>query len=244
LFKFNRSENLSKEERERSLAVVGNYIGAPMRFLIESLSGKKFGVETDPLDLVSSNAFSSKGFCDKSLKKVNQNTNAFSSEIDKFKHEIQKNEGDKPIPKKLAIESKESILHKIENELINKLGESASHEVLNHSPQVHGGFGENTGLRIKEACSELYHRPNNENRIIAGSGHKTVIKDIDRLTKTYGGTKDDWIKYSSKQIKYNEGELLPERVIKIELHWYENIQTRQKVEIKAKVKNEYFGEKK
>ncbi len=54
------------------------------------------------------------------------------------------------------------------------------------------------------------------------------IKDINRLTFTYGGRSIDWAKKSSTQFATNTGQ-------KIELHWYENILTGKRVEYKQKI---------
>jgi hypothetical protein len=126
---------------------------------------------------------------------------------------------------------------KTNEEIYQELGGKATSEVLGELPNVQGSYGDNVGLRLKEACDQLYNAPKHENRVIAGAGSNVAIKDIERITKTYGGTEEDWAKLSSKKIEYKEGTLVSTRIIKIEIHWYENIKTGEKVEAKPKITN-------
>ncbi len=132
---------------------------------------------------------------------------------------------------------------KTNEEIYQELGGKATSEILGELPNVQGSYGDNVGLRLKEACDQLYNAPKHESRVIAGVGSNVPIKDIERITKTYGGTEEDWTKLSSKKIEYKEGILVPTRIIKIEIHWYENIKTGEKVEAKPKIKNNEWKRK-
>jgi RHS repeat-associated protein len=63
---------------------------------------------------------------------------------------------------------------------------------------------------------------------IAGAGHKTKIKDINRLVKQYGGKPEEWTKKRSCRFTLEDGT-------QTEIHWYENIKTGQRVEYKTKI---------
>lgn len=122
--------------------------------------------------------------------------------------------------------------------------DKAVQETIGYQPVVQGGYSEAVALRLKEACYDLYGKPRQEACIIAGVGSKKSIKDIARITQTYGGSKNNWVKLSSKQIEFNEGRLIPKRNVKIELHWYENIKTRKKVEPKPVIDNKEWKTRK
>jgi hypothetical protein len=84
-------------------------------------------------------------------------------------------------------------------------------------------------------------------RIIAGAGHRDKIRDLPRLTSLYGGAQSDWVKKSTQ--KYFPVDLFGSRLPKVFLqgdnpgwhsqiiscHWYENIKTRTRYEMKIKI---------
>ena len=126
---------------------------------------------------------------------------------------------------------------KTEDTIIQELTGRATEQLLGELPNVQGGYGDNIGLRIKEACEQLYNEPKHENKVIAGADSLIKIKDIERITETYGGTEQDWVKLSSKHIEYNKGDLIPKRHVRVQLHWYENIKTGETVEVKPVISN-------
>jgi len=97
-------------------------------------------------------------------------------------------------------------------------------EMLGDHAIIKGSIRELDALKIQTILKE-------ESIVIAGVGHIDPIKDINRIVKSYGGTKHDWAKMTSKDlnqtgiVKTHKG---------IELHWYENIKTGQKIEPKVK----------
>jgi len=130
-----------------------------------------------------------------------------------------------------------------EEKIIIELGEKAAHKIMGMIPQLPNGIPAYKGLLLQEVCWKLYNIHSSEAAIIAGVGSAKPIKDIERITNTYGGTADDWVKLSSKQERFDEGSLEPKKNIGIELHWYENIRTGQKVEAKPVIDNKPLGRK-
>jgi len=61
---------------------------------------------------------------------------------------------------------------------------------------------------------------------IAGAGARSgrLIDDIARITSTYGGEAADWAKMSTGRTVNG---------VRVEVHWYENVRTNQRVEIKT-----------
>lgn len=88
-----------------------------------------------------------------------------------------------------------------------------------------------TGSIRERAALEIMQVLQKDGKIIAGAGHADYIKDINRLIKTYGGTESDWAKKTSAQL--NRRELI-KGLGTVEIHWYENINTGQRVEFKIK----------
>ena len=105
---------------------------------------------------------------------------------------------------------------KFENKVIKDI--TGNEYIFKGSPR------ELVALEIKQLLKE-------EGKIIAGAGHKKHIKDIDRLVVAYGGHKSDWVKKSSSNI--NKAPLY-DKSYKKEIHWYENIKTGEKFELKIK----------
>lgn len=67
-------------------------------------------------------------------------------------------------------------------------------------------------------------------RVIAGAGHAKgkAIRDVQRLVNTYGGKVADWAKMSGRSFKSSSGR-------QIEVHWYENVLTGERLEFKTKI---------
>ncbi|MCC8370691.1 MAG: hypothetical protein LN566_05010 [Rickettsia endosymbiont of Stiretrus anchorago] len=79
-----------------------------------------------------------------------------------------------------------------------------------------------------------YLQSNEPHRIIAQGKE---FRDVDRIIKTYGGSKKDWVKMSSSKTNISGSDL------HFETHWVQNIKTGQKVEIKTvKVKGNWYVE--
>lgn len=76
-------------------------------------------------------------------------------------------------------------------------------------------------MRVEDIKTRLPQLLAEPGVVIAGAGHPNPITDIYRITNRYGGNVSDWVK------KVSSGH-----VDKIELHWYENIRTGEKVDIK------------
>jgi hypothetical protein len=66
-------------------------------------------------------------------------------------------------------------------------------------------------------------------RVIAGAGHVkgNAIRDVARLVSEYGGEAGDWSKRSGRSLRVG-GKT-------IEVHWYENVTTGERVEFKTKL---------
>ncbi len=62
---------------------------------------------------------------------------------------------------------------------------------------------------------------------IAGAGTGTSLRAAQRRAQDYGGAPDDWVKMSSFDYIGSDG-------FKFEIHWYENVVTRRRVEFKVK----------
>ena len=71
--------------------------------------------------------------------------------------------------------------------------------------------------------------------IIPGSIREKAVLEImqalNRLIKTYGGTESEWVKKTSDEL--NRRGLI-KRLESVQIHWYENINTGQRVEFKIK----------
>ena len=71
--------------------------------------------------------------------------------------------------------------------------------------------------------------------IIPGSIREKAVLEImqalNRLIKTYGGTESEWVKKTSDEL--NRRKLI-KGLRAVQIHWYENINTGQKVEFKIK----------
>jgi hypothetical protein len=65
-------------------------------------------------------------------------------------------------------------------------------------------------------------------KAIAGRGAVDEIDDLPRLLDTYGGAPQDWMKMTSGSYRGADG-------FRFETHWYENAQTRIRVEQKTKI---------
>lgn len=65
-------------------------------------------------------------------------------------------------------------------------------------------------------------------KAMAGAGTGKAIRDVGRLTKTYGGMASDWAKMSSKKYRAPDGRVF-------ETHWYENEIIGRRVEFKTKL---------
>lgn len=130
---------------------------------------------------------------------------------------------------------------KSDEQIVKELTDDTIIDLLGKLPEIEGGQVNHTGLKLQEAFEQMYNEPKHENTVIAGVGSKRSIDDIERIIQTYGGTKEDWVKLSSKQVKFDHGKLIPTRTIKLELHWYENIKTGEKVEAKTKIRNDKWG---
>lgn len=65
-------------------------------------------------------------------------------------------------------------------------------------------------------------------KAIAGAGTSQALRDAPRLVSEYGGKEADWAKMASDTYKARDGSI-------VELHWYENKVTRQRVEYKSKI---------
>ena len=61
---------------------------------------------------------------------------------------------------------------------------------------------------------------------IAGAGARSgrLIDDIVRVTQTYGGDAAEWAKMSTGRTVNG---------VRVEVHWYENVRTGQRVEFKT-----------
>jgi len=97
-------------------------------------------------------------------------------------------------------------------------------EMLGDHAIIKGSIRELDALKIQTILKE-------ESRVMAGAGHIKAIKDINRILKSYGGTKHDWAKMTSKDLNQTG---IVKATKGIELHWYENIKTGQKIEPKVK----------
>lgn len=98
---------------------------------------------------------------------------------------------------------------------------------------VKGSQRELVTLEVKLACKQLETQ---KGLVIAGSGHTTPIHSINNLIATYGGKAEDWAKMTSKSIEFKEGVVLKPNT-KIQLHWYENLKTGERVLVKPVIKN-------
>ena len=130
---------------------------------------------------------------------------------------------------------------KSDEQIVKELTDNTIVDLLGKLPEIEGGQVSHIGLKLQEAFEQMYNEPKHENTVIAGVGSPESINDIERIIKTYGGTEQDWVKLSSRQIKFDKGYLVPTRIIKLELHWYENINTGEKVEVKTKLKNDKWS---
>jgi RHS repeat-associated protein len=65
--------------------------------------------------------------------------------------------------------------------------------------------------------------------IIGRPRDQRILDVAPRLTQEYGGNPEDWVKKSSTSYKPADGS-------HVETHWYENIETGQRVEYKTKIK--------
>jgi hypothetical protein len=97
-------------------------------------------------------------------------------------------------------------------------------EVLGDHTIIKGSKRELAALEIKTILQQ-------DGKIMAGVGNKRSIDDINRLTATYGGKKEDWVKKTT--INLNQRSLV-NKTQKVELHWYENLKNGVKVEPKIK----------
>ena len=97
-------------------------------------------------------------------------------------------------------------------------------EVLGDQAIIKGSKRELAALEIKTILQQ-------DGKIMAGVGNKRSIDDINRLTATYGGKKEDWVKKTT--INLNQRSLV-NKTQKVELHWYENLKNGVKVEPKIK----------
>ena len=97
-------------------------------------------------------------------------------------------------------------------------------EVLGDQAIIKGSARELAALEIKTILQQ-------DGKSMAGVGHKRSIDDINRLTDTYGGKKEDWVKKTT--INLNQRSLV-NKTQKVELHWYENLKNGVKVEPKIK----------
>ena len=61
---------------------------------------------------------------------------------------------------------------------------------------------------------------------IAGTGTSIPLKQAERLAQQYGGNPADWVKMTSSTYRSSSG-------FQIETHWFENIQTGQRIQIKT-----------
>ena len=73
-----------------------------------------------------------------------------------------------------------------------------------------------------------------DGKVIAGSGHKRSIDDINRIISTYGGKESGWVKKTTENLNQRE---LVNKAHNIEIHWYENLENGQKIEPKVKKVN-------
>ena len=108
--------------------------------------------------------------------------------------------------------------------LAEKFKDNVVRDILGNAPIIKGSFRE---LAALEAILTLKE----EGKVIAGTKHKRLIDDVDRLVKTYGGAESDWVKKSSRNI--NKAPLFEKGYAK-EIHWYENIKTGERFELKLK----------
>ena len=73
-----------------------------------------------------------------------------------------------------------------------------------------------------------------DGKVIAGSGHKRSIDDINRIISTYGGKESGWVKKTTENLNQRE---LVNKAHNIEIHWYENLENGHKIEPKVKKVN-------
>lgn len=71
---------------------------------------------------------------------------------------------------------------------------------------------------------------------MAGRGSKTVLRDANRLAKTYGGRADEWAKRTSLDHVAPDGR-------KFQTHWYENTMKGLRVEPKTIIEDYLKGAK-
>jgi hypothetical protein len=77
---------------------------------------------------------------------------------------------------------------------------------------------------------------NSVGKVMAGAGHKTEIRDAQRLAAQYGGKPEDWAKMKSGACVTNiRPDLKNPLEINPRVHWYENVRTGQRVEAKVKI---------
>jgi hypothetical protein len=95
-------------------------------------------------------------------------------------------------------------------------------------PPIFGGPASEGQLLARQLASEeaLAAAQAGKGVSIAGAGTRTgrQIDDIARLVKQYGGEAQDWAKMSTGRTVNG---------VRVEVHWYENVRTGQRVEFKT-----------
>ena len=117
-----------------------------------------------------------------------------------------------------------SASHTTNLSLDNPLTADTIKYVIGDAPIISGSPREKAALEIMQALKE-------KGKVMAGAGHPKPIKDVNRLIKTYGGTESEWTKKTSDEL--NRRGLI-KRLESVQIHWYENINTGQRVEFKIK----------
>lgn len=91
--------------------------------------------------------------------------------------------------------------------------------------------------------------------LIAGTGHVKSIDDLPRLIALYGGTRADWVKKTSGTFNVVDifGKQVPPVYLNVKkagyynsivsCHWYENLSTNKRYELKISLWSEYKGKK-
>jgi hypothetical protein len=126
----------------------------------------------------------------------------------------------KRVPSPVSKEAFESLVQNKIPVIKSKLDQSASSSV--------------NGLNLKKSLAseqQLAAIKNGDFSIIAGYGSDKSIKDISRLTATYGGKPNEWSKIRSTNYVAPDGKAL-------EIHAYRNMVTGQIVEPKSKIVKE------
>jgi hypothetical protein len=113
---------------------------------------------------------------------------------------------------------------RVTKEGVEQMGQEGIEQGLKRAKSSADGVLLRKSLRSEELLSELAA---GGGKTIAGAGHKTPIRDVNRLVAEYGGDPSDWAKISSRSA-VQDGT-------RIEIHAYRNIRTGQMVEPKTKL---------